>query len=558
MTLTLMVLHNQRIADAILYPLSKLLLYIGLGLVICFLKGSLATETTPPSQLKSSINSSTLSSSGNCYNFPVSYCIVPQKDDGTIDLPDTTDYWQSVLAIGDDGVPYFKSPEGKRYYNMATIAFSIFGRNQKPFELQCKKFKIDSKQFNALQFVKENTVSINDQAIKWNYNYETNINDTILRPPWASAFSQAALIERLLLEDCKNGTTKNKKLILQAARAFAIPVTKGGLRSESDKFVWFQEVPLPDKHNPYIFNAHLYAIRILFILDRLFPGERFGALAEAGLKSALSVLEVIDTDYWNRYDLRPRYHAVNLRIDGPATIKSVTMTVEGKKSYILFSPITRKPSGNAFWGNSKIDEQQGGVVLDSDKLMLQMILPVGRDFDPAMIRKPISLEVVTASSGHSIKLSTLSARPGEVEFFKMDAKSTVRRDNGLVYSYDLHFHDFNWGQTAKEYVPFHADQISIIGKLTRRNYLVTLGVRWAMFYQRFLNTPPQAGLVRQRTAYKRDLLLESAVSKAFVNYLPTEIRAEQVKSLVERLYKDKMARDAALMSLGLCEPPGCL
>jgi hypothetical protein len=245
----------------------------------------------------------------DCYSGAVSYCINRPGPLGKLAYPEPTPYWRGTPGTRPDGLPVMVGPHGEHFHNMSSIAMAAFNRSTKPFEERCAEFQMTPIAAAALRYLKDNAKPVAG-ALVWHYDYATQLNDSVLQGGWPSAFSQSAIIQLLMLANCKTGDAAFADMARRAAAAFDIGVTDGGLRSENPALVWFQEVPLPDRHNPFIFNAHLYAVETLLLMHRLTGEERYQALAMRGVASIEKALPVIDTGNWNRYDLRPPYQMI--------------------------------------------------------------------------------------------------------------------------------------------------------------------------------------------------------------------------------------------------------
>jgi hypothetical protein len=248
--------------------------------------------------------SSALWGGKDCYSGAVHYCINRPDMFGKLAYPEPTPYWRGTPGTRPDGLPVMIGPDGESFHNMSSIAMAAFNRSTKPFDERCTEFQMTPVGDAALRYLKENAKQVGE-AIVWHYDYATQLNDSVLEAGWPSAFSQAAIVQLLMLANCKTGDAAYLDLAHRATAAFDISVIDGGLKSENPALVWFQEVPLPDRHNPFIFNAHLYAVETLLLMHRLTGEERYRTLAMQGVASIEKAILVIDTGNWNRYDLRP-------------------------------------------------------------------------------------------------------------------------------------------------------------------------------------------------------------------------------------------------------------
>lgn len=485
-----------------------------------------------------------------CSGAVVRYCLAEQDASGAVVLPGKTAYWQSRVEMDEQGVPVSVGREGQRFRNPSSIAFAWFSRANIGFAEACRAYAPGQAGQAARAHLEQTAVPIaGGSAITWHYDYETQINDVILRAPWASAFAQAAIVERLLLHHCKTGEARYAELARRAGRAFAIPVSAGGVRSENDDFVWFQEVPLPDRHNPFIVNAHLYAIEMLLRLDGLFPEEGFRALAERGVRSFRRALPAIDTGDWTRYDLRPRYSPVTIRIEGAGLLRAASLEARpGDGGTRPAGP----GDGFSTLATARLPEQ--GLSLAGKPFDIRLDMSFGREFSPGLLEVPLRLRLSFAGAADRTLVAVVSARPGDVVFLWLPGMETLTRaSDETVVAVPVGLADFGWGQVAPEYIPFHAHLLASIAHALGDPNLFLRALRWELFARRH-GEAASAQERRRRWLWTEDAALAAAVFERFGGRRPAEIGDDELRELIDALPLDEARKAAAVQTLAIGEP----
>lgn len=464
------------------------------------------------------------------------YCIARQETDGTVKLPAQTPYWNSSISFDESGLPFSKGPDQRTYRNVSSIALRISARGQEYGLVDgCVSLPMGKIQRAGLAWLEANALPLKD-AIVWHYNYDTQVNDVVVSAGWPSAFAQAAVINRLLMAACTTHEQKYLDLARKAGKALLIPVSEGGLRSNNDNFVWFQEIPISDEHAPFILNAHLYSIFSLLLLDKHFPNDGFRDAALRGLDALDRALPTLDNGYWNRYDLRPRYPAANFRLDGGGhKIWSVSLTQGGKVSKIDFPTGKREPEGNSLWGNVN-PSGDGNSLVFGEKVYAQFILLEGRIFDPALLRTPSRLVVAAECCGKKIKAYGFGFRPNLSEYY--EAREIDRTPQGTLelISFETGMSDYAWGQVAQEYIPFHAELMGLISRLAARPNYLTYAYRWQNFHRNWLrdkDASRNGELLRERHVLTSADELGAALDKRFGRQPLHTVTKEELMDLVQ-------------------------
>lgn len=487
---------------------------------------------------------------GACFSGAISYCIAPREWSGKVALPERTAYWHSSRQVDEQGLPVSVAPDGRRFRNPSSIAFSMFGRSSLKFDDACSIYAPGLIALAALSYFDRTETLIEGDVPVWQYDYETQINDVLLRPPFASAFAQAAIIERLLIHACKTGEARYADLARRAGRAFGLPVTRGGLRSEADDFVWFQEVPLPDRHNPFIVNAHLYSIQALLLLDRFFPTEGFRALAERGLLAFRIALPAIDNGYWNRYDLRPRYANLTFKVEAQGVLRSANLRIGDATSRIVLTKDRQSPRSNGFSLAETARRSRDGVDVSGKPVEMWFTTSQGREFAPSTLNAPVELELVFSGPVDRVRAAAVSTRPGPIEFALLSERERASSNGAEIFRYSVGWGDFGWGQLAPEYVPFHAATLASIARTIGDQDLFLRAVRWQRFVQRHGAAQRKGEMVARHT-WTQDADLASAVWERFGKLRPEDINEANLLKLIETLPFDASRRAAAFETLAL-------
>lgn len=475
-----------------------------------------------------------------CFDGAVRYCIASQDSAGKVQYPKPTDYWKGSAAIDDQGLPFRQGKFG-RYYNASSIALTIYGPRLFDIRKACNEFAEAPTTRAALQWALEHQVPISSGAVTWHYDYDTQINDVLLKAPFASAFSQAAFVERLLLMHCVRQDPTFLDLAKRAARAFSVPVTEGGLRSEDPAFVWFQEVPLPDRHNPYILNAHLYAIYVLNLAHTYFPEEGFDRLARRGLDALIKALPAVDSGHWTRYDLRPAYPAYDLSIAGTnAILKSVSVQIGDQRSEVSFLLGDFKPLGNRFSGRNLKQVWGGGISLPNG-MILNFILPTGREFHWSLLDTSMSVTARIACCDHPLDISTIARTPSLPELVRLPLKSRLREGQEEVLTFETGLYDANWGISGPEYQPYHAVLMAHLYRQTGRKELFLYALRWQGFirsFERRSQSRQGSALthVFDRIPFQPHDQLVDVLTKRFGNKLPSEVDERELRTTLDEVY----------------------
>ena len=119
--------------------------------------------------------------------------------------------------------------------------------------------------------------------------------------PWQSAFSQSRAISILLRAYQQTQQSRYLETAKKALNSFSIPVSKGGVVSNTEWGPFFEEYPA--EVPVLVLNGHIFSLFGLFDYNRVFQEDKeCKALVENGIKTLISSLPDFDMGYWSRYN----------------------------------------------------------------------------------------------------------------------------------------------------------------------------------------------------------------------------------------------------------------
>jgi hypothetical protein len=209
---------------------------------------------------------------------------------------------QSLIADYDEnGIPLNRpyidvSSDGLVYYpiTIGQVGLSIFHSFLKT------QSDNDLKRFlHFADWFVENGDETNNLGIRW-------LTDIPLPAyqnpgPWQSAFSQSRAISILLRAFQHTQETGYLETAQKALVSFTIPVSKGGVMSQTEWGPFFEEYPADVP--VLVLNGHIFSLFGLFDYTRVFPKDsRCKSLVNDGINSLLLSLSSFDMGYWSRYN----------------------------------------------------------------------------------------------------------------------------------------------------------------------------------------------------------------------------------------------------------------
>ena len=271
----------------------------------------------------------------------IKYEVAERASDGSIAPAKASQYRAAKTEKDENGVVSLISEDGRRYYhafNVATQALAdngVEGTAGLYLDTMVEKNPIPSaSQTAALNWIVENKTGLPGDAITWLYPLPLYYRIFTVEPGWPSAFSQARIIHALIYASRTIKDPEYLKFAVAAAKAYATPAERGGLRSEVDGLPFYEEVPVPDGHSPHILNGHLYSVAALYDLAKETGDASIKALADEGAASTEKLITYFDTGYWTKYDLIPRVTDMVFLARGKGTFnvkKSTILSPEGKE-----------------------------------------------------------------------------------------------------------------------------------------------------------------------------------------------------------------------------------
>ncbi|MCV9941153.1 D-glucuronyl C5-epimerase family protein [Boseaceae bacterium BT-24-1] len=235
--------------------------------------------------------------------------------------PPTAQYWRDKPQWDEDHLAYRSGD--KIYVNASNWGLTGLGsddhapygsRRTSPGTFCKEQQDFTARQQRLADHVVAQARPLPNGSLTWLYDYEQNSNDQLLLPPMNSAFSQAVNLHFMLLAHCRTKQARYLETAKKAGDALITPVGQGGLLNDAAGETWFEEGPGAPGLMPYILNAHIYSLNVLFLLAEQSGDERYRQAAQRGAESLARMLYKFDTGYWTRYDLRPRYHTLNLEV----------------------------------------------------------------------------------------------------------------------------------------------------------------------------------------------------------------------------------------------------
>jgi hypothetical protein len=194
----------------------------------------------------------------------------------------------------------------------------------------------------ALNLIKKYAIKLPTGALTWTNDFANTFGDVLIEGDWNSAYSQATITQGLIFAFCKTNDTQYRDMATQAGRALIMPVSDGGLLNTDGGFTFFEEVPAAKGLMPYVLNADIHSINVLYQLADLTGDEHFRRAAIEGAASLKTLLPMYDTGSWVRYSLRPAYYHVCVNV-AAGSVTGVEF-IHGESSY----PATRSVSNDAY------------------------------------------------------------------------------------------------------------------------------------------------------------------------------------------------------------------
>lgn len=252
---------------------------------------------------------------------PIRSILFPNVRGRPPQLPPAVAYWrgtyhwdEAILAYRDDERVYV-NPSNWGLLGLPEQGPSRFSSRRTAPGTDCRpRAALTERQRRLAEHVVAQAHRLPNGSLTWLYNHEANANDLILLPPYNSAFSQAVNVHLMIHVFCLTGEERYIETARKGADALIAPIADGGLTNDADGETWFEEGPNVQGLAPYILNAHIYSINVLFLLAERTGDGKYAEAARRGAASLERLLYKFDTGYWTRYDLRPRYLAMDVEV----------------------------------------------------------------------------------------------------------------------------------------------------------------------------------------------------------------------------------------------------
>lgn len=248
--------------------------------------------------------------------FSISLLIIVQY---SIALPAQTDVAQAKHMTDKNGIPVQKiqgikelvyHPSGIAVYALHYAGILIYDSTPLVQKDQ-QKFKA------CVQWLADNLKTTKDNLNIWFIDFDNTYNDSYIKAPWYSAFTQAVGIEALLTSYELDGNKEHLELAKKAAEVLMLPLSENGLAFVQGEDIWFEEVPEPKENPTHILNGHMRALIALKKLSEVTKDKKYEAYYKKGLETLERWLPLYDAGYWLRYDLNPNKESLCFRFNNP-------------------------------------------------------------------------------------------------------------------------------------------------------------------------------------------------------------------------------------------------
>lgn len=358
-----------------------------------------------------------------------------------------------------------------RYFNASNLGLIAlpparpgFPERNTPFPANCNQDEpVSERQALAIRLLHEKAKPLG-QGVSWFYDYDARMNDQTIKPPYPSAFAQAANIQGLLFAYCKSANVDHLALAVKAGDGLLVPVSQGGMRNGD----WFEEQPASDGIMPYILNGHLYSVVVLYQLAEMSGEQRFKQAADEGVAALDTYALWFDAGYWTRYDLRPEWSAVYAEIHFPPETNISRIEIK---------------AGSDVWSVCETGcSQTFGSARNGYSFRVAANLPSLREY-----QRGETARVETTYTGPAPSIYSGVARPGKVEVWKTGEGASV----------ELPIADAGWSTLNAFYQSWHAFLAGEVYERTAKPRHYVLAARWAN-YIRALESDLDATRERQR------------------------------------------------------------
>ncbi|MCC8957623.1 hypothetical protein H8B02_30590 [Bradyrhizobium sp. Pear77] len=231
----------------------------------------------------------------------------------------SVDYWNGPRTLDPGTLEYvrgekrFRNPSN---YGLSTLPIGLpkWRNRSLRFDESCNQAaELTPAQNNAIRLIVEQADEIPNGGKTWRYNFALNFEKMVYQPGFNSAFAQAINIAALLFAECKTKDPAYLDLIRSAGLTLITPISDGGVMNTADGMTFFEEMPAAPGMSPYILNAHLLSINVLFALSKRTGDKRFEEAARRGIETFIKLEPQYTAPHCIKYalklrdDCRPEY-----------------------------------------------------------------------------------------------------------------------------------------------------------------------------------------------------------------------------------------------------------
>jgi D-glucuronyl C5-epimerase C-terminus len=383
-----------------------------------------------------------------------------------------TSYWTSTRLW--DNQLQMLTIDGRTVSNPSTWGLIGLPRDVKGAEVRSSFFDDECNQAGPLSptqvasigAIHSNAHLVGDTLTTWFHTYETHANDRLIFPPFTSAFSQASIIHALLFAHCKTGEQKHLNLAVRAGDALITPISEGGMTNDDAGETWFEELPAERGVNPYILNAHLYSINVLFLLSEKTGNPAYRDAAVRGTSTLGKLLPKFDTGDWSRYDLRPRYFDMYFEVHFNADVEVNRITIRKKGDLTPEGRYTLCPKGC---------DQPLSQARNGNSLRFSAVLEPLRSFSP-VVEDEMEFSIEYKGSV-APKVYVAGIRPGLKEFVEIEPRS----DKKGTVSGSIGVRDAGWHQPTDDYIKLHSFLLGDLYRHSRNPTFFVTAIRFANY-----------------------------------------------------------------------------
>jgi hypothetical protein len=423
-------------------------------------------------------------------NYPVvSFSVGVPDGAGEYSPLENSEFWRSVESLDDQGIPFFLSGDGKKFYNISTVAFAAMESvssypNLNIKELVNRKKELSKKQKSAFSFLENNYIKLSNSSKTWHYNFELNYNNILVRPGWPSAFAQASVIHAYIVAYEITGGVEYLDRAHEAARAYLLSPEEGGLTSSLLGYPFFEEVPLPHGYSPHILNGHLYSLVMLEELLKRRRDSELAGLVERAHAVTSKTVQLFDQGYWTRYDLRPRFVDVPLSLSATAAdteVRSLSIVApDGTTRRIRTAAAGKLGPRDVAYGPGWSARGEA-IVITGQGALLQLMLPLSASVSDLGDYK-IVMELSADSEAPS--LSVLGFRQRLKEYYPIGLSSSTRYSDRLIAEYRLENKDLQWSDLQRYYVEWHQRLLRALSLYKNDPVYRVTAYRWQNYIDR--------------------------------------------------------------------------